>query len=99
MKWVIPTAVKSNVGGRCLVDLRWNPRKPATADREPLLHAAPKTIMVKTWILATSALALAATLFRRWRRRQSGGAISSPSGQMVSPEWLSNARGQRDDTW
>ena len=53
--------------------------------------------MIKMWVFATSALAVAAlTLVRRWRRRQS---VSPAAGQTVSEEWLSNARGQRDERW
>ena len=57
--------------------------------------------MVKTWILATSALAIGAfTLIRRWRRRHAETNAVLSDGQAVSSEWLSNARGRRDeDTW
>ena len=54
--------------------------------------------MVKTWVFATSAIAVAAlTLFRRWHRRRSERVLST--GETVSEEWLSNARGRRDERW
>jgi hypothetical protein len=54
--------------------------------------------MVKTWILATTALAIVAVgLVRRWRRYESDAAIP-PAGQTVSAEWLSNARAHTDET-
>ena len=58
-----------------------------------------KPIMVKTWILATTALAIVAVgLVRRWRRYESDAAIPL-AGQSVSAEWLSNARAHTDETW
>ena len=54
---------------------------------------------MRTWVFATSAIAVAAlTLYRRWRRRQSGEAVLRATGP-VSEEWLSQVRGQRDERW
>jgi hypothetical protein len=54
--------------------------------------------MVKTWILATTALVIVAVgLVRRWQRHESDAV--PPAGQTVSAEWLSNARSHTDDTW
>lgn len=54
--------------------------------------------MAKTLIFATGALALAAiTIFRRWRRRAGAGA--EISDQIVSEEWLAQARSNREETW
>lgn len=54
--------------------------------------------MVKTLVIATSAVVLAAVTFvRRWRRRHSGGVVIE--GQTISDEWLAKVRGRSDDWW
>jgi hypothetical protein len=55
--------------------------------------------MVKIWIYATGAIAVAAVaLIHRWRRRRPADGVPA-AGQTVSAEWLSHARGQQDDPW
>lgn len=74
-------------------------------EENPAARNGPKIALrvtdsdMRTWVFATSAIAVAAlTLFRRWRRRQSGEAVLRATGP-VSDEWLSQARGQRDERW
>jgi hypothetical protein len=55
--------------------------------------------MVKTLILATGMIAFGAVaVLRRWRRRATSDGLPE-TGQTVSAEWLSNARGRADETW
>lgn len=55
--------------------------------------------MINIWMVAAGAVALAATaLVARLVRRRSGDGLRTTSDG-VSEEWLSNARGQRDESW
>jgi hypothetical protein len=60
--------------------------------------------MIGIWLIAAGTLAAAATalILRRGRRSEDGSqssqASTTPVGT-VSEEWLSNARGQGDQTW
>ena len=74
-------------------------RSPATVESEPLLHGFLKT-MVSLWILAAGAFAAAATALavRRRRRGHDSAGASTASVGPVSEEWLSNARGQGDQS-
>ncbi len=68
------------------------PNVRAGAGTEPLLHGGPQ-IMLKLWLIAAGAFALAAAaLARRAHRR-----ASDLSVQSVSDEWLSDLRGQRHE--
>lgn len=56
--------------------------------------------MVSIWFIAAGALAAAATALAL-RRGRGGGGMSSSSSAVgpVSEEWLSQARGQADQSW
>jgi hypothetical protein len=54
--------------------------------------------MINIWIIAAgAAVAAAAYVARRGRRRRLSGPETSI--EPVSTEWLSDARGRRDETW
>lgn len=53
--------------------------------------------MVSIWVIAAGALAAATALILRRSRRGDGSSPSSTGA--VSEEWLSQARGQTDQSW
>ena len=56
--------------------------------------------MINIWIIAAgAAVAAAAYIARRGRRRNANAGSPGASIDPVSTEWLSNARGWRDDNW